>query len=143
MMRRLLFCALFLASQAFLWTVTPTPATLLCPMGMPLSAMAAAQDPQPPQDPPQTTPAPAPEPAPEPAPSNDDGEGDYVAPPAHVEPTNACTPHPHVVNGVQVPACMCTMNALGMAGCKAGEREVEIQSCNSWCFKKFCHCCRT
>jgi hypothetical protein len=113
--------------------ILPVPsakAVEMCPMmpGMTQAQMAAMgqQEPaEPPQNPPETAPV---------DPDNPDGNQ-----PTHTQPTEYCTPHQQGSR----PACGCTTDAIGRSGCKAGERETEVQHCMSFCWKMWCHCCRS
>lgn len=56
----------------------------------------------------------------------------------HTEPTQFCTP---VSRPDGKLPCGCLKQHP--EGCKAGQREQETPICNSYCWKKYCHCCNS
>ena len=77
-------------------------------------------------------------------PVDPEGDGDpntppaSEAPPTHVKPTLACTPK-NRPDG-KMP-CMCLKQ--NPEGCSKGKRVAETATCNSWCWKDLCSCCRS
>ena len=82
-----------------------------------------------------------PQPA-DPVDPDDDGDPNTPpaseAPPTHVKPTLACTPK-NRPDG-KMP-CMCLKQ--NPEGCSKGKRVSETATCNSWCWKDLCACCRS
>ena len=57
---------------------------------------------------------------------------------SHVEPTMYCTPE-NAPDGKK--PCQCLHNQPN--GCKEGKMDTEMRNCNSFCWKKYCHCCQS
>ena len=57
------------------------------------------------------------------------------------KPADHCFPtKKNPKTGKMEKSCECMQNE-GHKGCKAGKRDVEMQNCNSWCYKEMCGCC--
>lgn len=61
---------------------------------------------------------------------------DEPVPAPHAEPTEYCTPM-NSPDGKK--PCQCLHNSPN--GCKNGQLDTEMANCNSYCHKKYCHCC--
>ena len=71
-------------------------------------------------------------------PSHDPNDPNFNGNPGDPEPHEACTPY-NRPDG-KMP---CTCLKQNSEGCKAGERQAETIKCNSYCWKKYCHCCKS
>lgn len=68
----------------------------------------------------------------------DPNDPNFNGNPGDPEPKEACTPY-NRPDG-KLP---CTCLKQDPQGCKAGERQTEHRVCNSYCWKKYCHCCKS